>query len=185
MPPPAPPNWKVDVAAAAGPGAAPKLNMPPAVEGWAEPALPVLFAKGLLNPDPEAAAPPPAEKLKPKPPDPVFVGAAPPKPLGALVPLVGAGPEVAPNRLVVADVVCAVFPKPNKEPDEPDAPPVNIFFAGEGSSCFIGLPNMLFSPAVGGDLGTPNRGFEAACDAAPELVPPVEGAPKLKTGFVG
>lgn len=65
--------------------------------------------------------------------------------------------------------------------------PVNAFFAGDKSSCFIGLPlNMLFAAAPpGGDLGAPNRGLEAAA-RGPALVgfsPPAEVLPKEKVGF--
>lgn len=174
------PNWKgEEVPDGAEP--APKENVAPE-PGAAEPAalLPLLpEAKGLLNPPLGAVAPPvlapPKLKLKPPVLEAVFDD-APPKPTGPAlaVPPFCAGADDAPKR-PVEGAAGWLPPKLKRGAESPSAPPLlkAFFFAGEGSSCFMGLPNMLFAAApAGGDLGAPNMGFDAVADG-----------PKLKIGL--
>jgi hypothetical protein len=170
-----PPNWN-DEPPVDGVVEPPKLNMPP-VAGAAgaaglSPPLPPA-AKGLL---PVGADAPPPPKLKLNPPAPAL-DEAPPK-LGAPEDAGGVAVEDAPNRLVVGWLWPPPKLKMGAAEPEPLAP-VNDFLAGEGSSCFMGLPlNMEFWPApVGGDLGAPNRGFADSCGASFGWA-----APKLKAG---
>jgi hypothetical protein len=84
-----------------------------------------------------------------------------------------------PNEGGAAGVVEA--PKLKMGADAPDAVPpltLNALLAGDGSSCFMGLPSSPAAPEGLGDWGAPNRGF-----AAPfSLSAPLEAAPKLKIG---
>lgn len=161
-----PPNWNgLEPLGAAE--VLPKLNMPPDVEVGAEPELPPLLpeAKGLLKEDPEFP------DWNENPPDPeLLVVLAAPKLV--LAPLVVPEP---PPKMGAAGVVEA-FPKLKMgAADAPVLPPLKAFLAGEGSSCFMGLPPNKGAPDEAGDLGVPKRGF-----AESEM--PLGLAPKLKIG---
>lgn len=159
--PPALPNWKGVEAPDAGPAEAPpKLNVPP-LPGAAG-ALPLLPEKGLLKlvlvlPPLPALPLPPAEKLKPKPPEPLLVAGVAPNEVD--VPLAAVLPTAPPNRFT--EGVLLAPPKVNEAGAEVVLPPVKTFLAGDCSSCFIGLPNMAPPLLAGGDLGA-KRGFPAA-----------------------
>jgi hypothetical protein len=155
--------------------------------------LPLLpEANGLLKLLPDVAPAvlaPPKLKLKPPEPDPEPVfDDGPPKPTGpalAVLPFC-AGADDAPNMLV-AGAVGWLLAKLNMGVESPPVPPPlnNFFFAGDGSSCFMGLPNRLpeaLAPAAAaaGDFGAPNIGFDAAADGAALLV---LLPPKSKLGF--
>ena len=176
----APPNWKGVDAPDDGADEPPKLNMPP-VDGAAEPLPPAPPAppdvKGLLK-DVVADLSPPAEKLNPKPPEPALAELSDPKDADVLLPFVVAL-LVAPPKMLV-DGALEAPPKLNVGAADPAAlPPVNCFLAGDWSSCFIGLPNMLLVLLLaGGDFGAPKSGFCAG--AAVEV--PVVLPPKLNTG---
>jgi hypothetical protein len=127
--------------------------MPPEFELDPAAALPTLLPeeKGLLN---ELPVEP---KLKLAPPEALFEAEPAPK-LG--VPLVGAAE--APPKIGAADVL-DVFPKPKMGGAEAVAlvlPPLKALFAGDGPSCFIGLPSNMGVDELG-DLGAANMGFGA------------------------
>ena len=66
----------------------------------------------------------------------------------------------------------------------PLPPPGKAFLAGDGSSCFMGLPsNRLVVLLAGGDLGAGNRGFAAV--EVPLVGVPAKAPPKLNTGAEG
>lgn len=170
-----PPNWNVLEAEPVVDGAAfpPKLNMPPeaGVEDEVEPnvgAVPLLPAKGLLIPDPEVP------KLNPE-----FEEEPAPK-LGVVVLAPLAGVEEAPLKIGAgAGVVDAALKlKMGAAGAAAASPPVNDLFAGEGPSCFMGLPSKLGADDDG-DLGTPKRGLDASSEAPLGLLAP---AAKLKAG---
>jgi len=155
--PDAAPNWKEGVAPPAGVEAPPKPENIPPVAGAAEEAGLSPDENGLFT----GAAEVPPEKLKLKPPEPAFED-APPKLTdvlaGALPVLFVAEPNKLPDGWIWA------FPKLKVGAAAPAAvPPANGFLAGEGSSCFMGLPLNRDPPAwpVVGDLGAPKRGLGA------------------------
>lgn len=183
-----PPNWK-------GPGPpegavdAPKLNMFPDAAAGAEPAFPasgpwVPEVKGLVNEE-EAEFPPnwnPNDSLADE---------FPPKDEPALL---AAGVDVATPKRGVEETGAAE-PAPNEGAAEVvEAPPKlkmgaaeapalplplpNALLAGDGASCFMGLPSSPVIPDEVGDLGAPKRGFEAPLTLSALL----EAAPKLKIG---
>lgn len=179
-----PPNWNGDeVPDGADP--APKENVPPDAGAAAVPALPPIpDANGLLKPPVGGAAalPPPKLKLKPPEPEPAFDD-GPPKLAGAALAVLPfcVGAEDAPKMLFVTGAAVEAPPKLKIGVESPPLLPLlnAFFFAGDGSSCFMGLPNMLFdAPAAGGDVGAPNMGFEAVVDGAAVVL-----GPKLKMGF--
>ncbi|KAH7192985.1 uncharacterized protein B0J16DRAFT_68418 [Fusarium flagelliforme] len=155
--------------------------MPPD-DGAAPESPPLLPEKGLLNEE-EAELPP---NWNPKLPDaeeleskdvPALLAAgvveAPPN-KGVEVP-----EAPPPNEGGAAGVVEA--PKLKMGADAPDAVPpltLNALLAGDGSSCFMGLPSSPAVPDGLGDWGAPNRGFAAPLS----LSAPLEAAPKLKIG---
>lgn len=102
---------------------------------------------------------PPKLKVKPAEPEPVFDDA--PAKMGAALAVLPfcAGADDAAKIPDVEAGGWLVAPKLNKGAELPSAlPPLNIFFlAGDGSSCFMGLPNILFPEAPeGGDCGRLN-----------------------------
>lgn len=181
-----PPNWK-------GPGPpegavdAPKLNMFPDAAAGVEPAFPasgpwVPEVKGLVNEE-EAEFPPnwnPNDSLADE---------FPPKDEPALL---AAGVDVAAPKRGVEETGAAE-PAPNEGAAEvveappklkmgaaeaPALPLPNALLAGDGASCFMGLPSSPVIPDEVGDLGAPKRGFEAPLTLSALL----EAAPKLKIG---
>ena len=92
-----------------------------------------------------------------------------------------AGVEEA--KMLLEAVVCELLPKLNTGAAELRLLlPVNAFFAGDASSCFIGLPsNMEVVGALdGGDLGPAPNSFGAFCDKPLGLS--LEVLPKLNAG---
>ncbi|KAI6749111.1 hypothetical protein HG531_008058 [Fusarium graminearum] len=186
-----PPNWKGAAPPEGAEGAeeAPKLNMPPLDDGAAPESPPLLpGAKGLLNEE-EAELPPPpppnwnpklpeAEELEPKDaPTSLAAGVveAPPN-KGVEV------PEAPPPKEGGAAAGVVEPPKLKMGADAPDTvPPLKALLAGDGSSCFMGLPSSPAVPEDGlGDWGAPNRGF-----AAPLILSaPLEAPPKLNMEVV-
>ena len=171
----APPNENEGVPPVDGVEAPPKLNMPPeagaAEAGLSLPVLPP--EKGLLIVEVEAPAPPKLKLNEPVPP----LDVAPPKLIGPPAAALGVALEAAPNKLL--DGWVWLPPKLKVGAAEPEPlGPVKAFFAGEGSSCFIGLPLKREFAAVplGGDRGALNKGL-AGCEASFGCE-----APKLKMG---
>lgn len=164
------PNWKGDAAPVDGAVEAPKLK--PLTAGFEAVPSGVADEKGLLK---ALFDDPPALKLKLAPPDAGAAGVvedAEPKLKPPLV-LVSAGFEVFPNKLV-EPVARGAAPK--LKPPGPEValevlllPRENRGFAGDLSSCFIGLPSNMEGADVGGDFGAPKRGFE------PDPVVPLRG----------
>lgn len=186
----APPNWKEVDPPVPGAEAPPKLKRLPGADVDAAPALlpPTPDAKGLLNAVPveAVAAAPPEPNWKLKPPDPVFaVEEVPPKLIEPVALPVGAGVDEPPNIPPGA----AVVPKFSLGAEEPPLlPPLNALFAGDGSSCFMGLPlkrEPVGAVIEGGDFGAPNSDIGAGCAGAAGLSPVLEELPKLKVGAGG
>lgn len=156
--PAVPPNWKVLGPVVAEDVFAPKLNMPPVagagVEAAPEVSPGVPAEKGLLKELPALLVPPPPPKLKLKLPDPAlpvpFVGAA----VDA-----GAVADAAPPKMGVEEVLCPLLKlKMGAGEGAPLRPPENIFLAGDGPSCFMGLPPKALAFVSVGDFGPPKRG---------------------------
>lgn len=163
-------------------GAAEGVELPLAPPNWKDPGW-VVGAAPNWKDGVELSALPPPEKglLKDEPEDALLVKL---KPV-----LAGLSLEVlaAPNE--VAGFVAAGAEEPpkmlleNMGGAEPRLlPPVKAFFAGDASSCFIGLPeNMEFAGALdGGDFGAPNSDLEVPCDRP--LGFSLVVLPKLKVG---
>jgi hypothetical protein len=104
-------------------------------------------AKGLLKDEPDDAL---LVKLKPVLAGLSFAGGAPAKDVAGLLFAAGAAP---PPKMLLEKIGGA----------EPRLlVPLNAFFAGDASSCFMGLPSNIEFAGVeeGGDLGAPNRDFD-------------------------
>ena len=150
----APPNWN-GLEPPEGAVVAPKLNMPPGADDGVEAALPPSLPEenGLLN-DEEAEFPP-----NWKPNDPPELVEFAPKDEPAL--LAAGVVEAPPNRGVEVPE-----PPPNEgaagaaeappklkmgAAEAPVLPPSNAFLAGDGPSCFMGLPSSAAAPDDVGD----------------------------------
>lgn len=142
-------------AAGAGGPPAEKLNILPVVAPAVDPESLPAEAKGFLTP---SVGPPPAENVNAGPP------AAPlPNMTGPL------GADGADGPLANGFAGAAFCPPPKLKVGaaNPEDGPPKSFLAGEGSSCFMGLPsNPRFAEAAGVAGSAPKRGFGAAAAAA-------------------